>query len=216
MSDHFDEVRTGYHQSRCESATAALIRRGFDARWFPSVSEALGHIMSIIPADSRVGLGGSVTLNETGLPDELEARGIEVVRHSGDMDFGESLRARKEAISCPFYLCSSNAITMDGELVNTDGIGNRVAGMIFGPQTVMVLAGSNKLVEDRHAAFSRIRNVAAPANARRLGIDVPCVEKGRCVDCQSPMNICRITTIISRKPMMTDLKVLLVPQALGL
>ena len=138
-----------------------------------------------------------------------------VVRRRGVAD-PFPVAVRKEAVTCPYYLTSSNAITMEGELVNTDGIGNRVAGMIFGPEVVVVLAGANKLVEDRAEAFSRIRNVAAPANARRLGLDVPCVERGRCADCRTPQNICRVTSIVSLKPMWTDLKVFLVAEPLGL
>ena len=114
------------------------------------------------------------------------------------------------------FILSANAITIDGELVNTDGIGNRIAGMIFGPQTVIVIAGVNKIVENLDEALSRIRNIAAPANARRLGIDTPCVSTGRCVLCESPFNICRITAIIHRKPMLTDIKVFLVTEPLGL
>jgi hypothetical protein len=157
-----------------------------------------------------------VTLQELGVLGLLSDRGTKVVFHKPEMDPAESLSVRKEAVRAQFFLCSSNAITMQGEIVNTDGIGNRVAGMIFGPDTVIVLAGVNKLVADRDEAMSRVRNVAAPANARRLGLDLPCVEKGRCVDCRSPMNICRITTIISLKPIWTDLKVFLIGEHLGL
>jgi len=215
MAESFDAVREGYFRSRCEAAVKALEKRWFDARWFPTVAEATGAVMELIPKGSRVGAGGSVTLRETGLLEKLAARGDHMVFHQPDMEFEVSMAVRREALSCPYFLCSSNAITMEGELINTDGIGNRVAGMVFGPETVVVLAGVNKLVEDREEAFSRIRNVAAPANARRLNLDTPCVEKGRCVDCRTPMNICRVTTIVSLKPMCTDLKVFLVAEPLG-
>lgn len=212
----FDDIRHGYFESRCETAVTALAARGFDARAFSSSPEAVEAVLEIIPGGAGVGAGGSVTIRETGLLDRLAERGDDVTFHKPEMDLEESLRVRKEAITRRFYLCSSNAVTMEGELVNTDGIGNRVAGMIFGPETVIVLAGANKIVEDRNGAFSRIRNEAAPANARRLGIDTPCVSIGRCVDCKGPLNICRVTTIVSRKPMWTDLKVFLVAESLGL
>lgn len=211
----FDEVRSGYHESRCAAAVKKLSGRGLDARSFSSSSEALEAILELIPQGSTVGAGGSVTLRESGLLERLEERGDELRFHTPDMGPEESMRVRKEAVTCRYFLCSSNAVTMEGELVNTDGIGNRVAGMVFGPETVIVLAGANKLVANREEAFSRIRNVAAPANARRLGIPAPCVEKGRCVDCRSPVNICRVTTIISGKPMWTDLKVFLAAEPLG-
>ena len=216
MTESFDGIRFSYNQSRCASAAEALNRRGFNARWFATAGEAVDAMLEVIPTGSRVGVGGSVTLRETGTLERLQARGDTVVRHNSDMEFAESLSARRESITCPYFLCSSNAVTMEGELVNTDGIGNRVAGMIFGPDTVIILAGVNKIVADRDEAISRIRNVAAPANARRLGIDVPCVERGQCVDCKSPMNICRVTTIISLKPILTGMMVFLVAEPLGL
>jgi len=215
MAESFDGVRQGYYESRCEAAVKVLEKRWFDARAFASAEAAVSAVLETIPAGSRVGAGGSVTMRETGLLEKLDKRGDQLVYHVPEMELEESMAVRKEALNCPFYLCSSNAITMEGELINTDGIGNRVAGMIFGPATVIVLAGANKIVEDRAEAFNRIRNIAAPANARRLGIDTPCVEKGRCVDCRTPMNICRVTTIISMKPMWTDLKIFLAAEPLG-
>lgn len=216
MPESFDGVRQGYWESRCDAAVKALSKGWIDARWFPSSDQAVRAVLDVIPSGSRVGAGGSITIRETGLLERLDARGDQLVFHAPDMEFAESMAVRREAVSCPYYLCSSNAITLEGELVNTDGIGNRVSGMVFGPDTVVVLAGVNKIVADREEAFKRIRNVAAPANARRLGMDTPCVERGQCVDCRTPTNICRVTTIISLKPMWTDLKVFLVAQPLGL
>ena len=216
MLNAFDEVRKGFHSSRANEAIKALSKRGFDARYFDSAGEAVEAVLDIIPAGATVGAGGSVTLQELGILERLSEAGAQVMFHGPEMDPVESLRVRKEAVGAAYFLSSSNAITMEGELVNTDGIGNRVTGMIFGPETVIVLAGVNKLVADRGEAFSRVRNVAAPANARRLGLDLPCVESGKCVDCRSPMSICRITTIISLKPIWTDLKVFLIGEPLGL
>ena len=217
MADQdFDALRKGHLEARCQAAVKALERRMFEASWFSSVERAVDHVLEIIPEGSRVGAGGSVTLRETGTLEALSARGDEVIHHRQEMAFEESLLARKQAIVCPYYLVSANAVTMEGELVNLDGIGNRVAGMIFGPQTVIVLAGANKIVEDREEAFCRIRNISAPANARRLGVDVPCVERGRCTDCKSPMNICRVWTIMSHPPMLTHVKVILIAEPLGL
>lgn len=216
MEELFAEVRKGYYESRCEAAARALEKRWFDARWFSTAEVAVEAILDLVPPGSTIGAGGSVTLMETGVLDLLAGRGDTVVRHERRMELEENLGARRRAIASPYYLCSSNAITMEGELVNTDGIGNRVAGMSFGPSTVIVLAGANKLVADRDAGFSRIREVAAPANARRLGLNLPCVEKGRCVDCREPGNICRVTTVISMRPIWTDFKVFLVAERLGL
>ena len=216
MPESIDEVRHQYYESRCETAVKALEKRWFEAHWFSTADRAVRAVLDLIPAGSRIGAGGSVTIRESGLLEMLNERGDQLVYHQPDMEKEDSMAVRKEAITCPYFLSSSNAITMEGELVNTDGIGNRLAGMIFGPEVVVILAGANKLVEDRAEAFSRIRNVAAPANARRLGLDVPCVARGRCADCRTQLNICRVTSIISLKPMWTDLKVFLVAEPLGL
>jgi hypothetical protein len=212
----FDDLRKSFFASRGEATVKALRSGGFDARYFAASEEAVEEVLEMIPTGSTVGAGGSVTLRELGILDRLADRGDNPMYHRPEMDVAESMRVRKDATRCTFYLCSSNAVTMEGELVNTDGIGNRVSGMVFGPQTVIVLAGINKVVQDREEAFTRVSNVAAPANARRLGIDVPCVEKGFCVQCRSPLNICRVTTIVSGKPMWTDLKVFLIGESLGL
>jgi len=215
MPSDYSQVRRSYYERRCETAVKALDKRWFDARWFSTIDRAVEAVLELIPGGSKVGAGGSVTIWESGLLDMLEERGNALFYHRPDMEFEESMAVRKEAITCPYYLCSSNAITMEGELLNTDGMGNRVAGMIFGPSTVIVIAGANKLVANRDEAIARIRDVAAPANAIRYGLDLPCVKQGRCVDCREPANICRVTTIISRKPILTDLKVFLVAEPLG-
>ena len=215
MPESFDDVRKGHRETRCEAAVRALERGWFDARWFSTPVAAVKAVLGLIPAGSRVGAGGSVTVRETGLLEALESRGDRLVYHVPGMDRERSMAVRREAVSCPYFVCSSNAITLEGELVNTDGIGNRVGGMAFGPDTVIVLAGVNKIVADREEAFRRIKDVAAPANARRLGVDTACVKQGHCVDCRDSNNICRVTTIISLKPMWTDLKVFLVAEPLG-
>ncbi len=209
------EVWEEYVRAHCASAVDALAACEFDARFFPSREEAVAAAMEVIPPDAAVGCGGSWTMRQIGLLDALRKRGNRVMVHEAGMDFEETTRVRREALLCPYYLSSANAITMRGEVVNTDGIGNRVAGISFGPSTVIIVAGYNKLVPDLDAAFERIREVAAPANAIRYKLDTPCVRKGRCMDCSMPSSICRVTTIVSRRPMLTDFKVFLVGESLG-
>jgi hypothetical protein len=113
------------------------------------------------------------------------------------------------------FLSSVNAITLNGELVNIDGIGNRVNSINFGPGKVILVVGYNKIVDDVQEAIHRIKNFAAPLNARRLKIDVPCAKVGKCVDCNSPNRICRVIVIHERKPSLTDILVILVGEELG-
>jgi LUD domain len=209
------EVWEEYVRVRCANAVEHLAKRDFDARFYATRTEAVQAVLDTIPTDAAVGCGGSWTMRQIGLLEALKERGNQVFAHDQGMDFVEAMRVRREALLSPFYLSSSNAITMRGELVNTDGMGNRVAGLSFGPGTVIIVAGYNKLVADLDAAFERIREVAAPANAIRYKADAPCVEKGRCYDCTKPSSICRITTIIRQKPIITDYKVFLVGESLG-
>jgi hypothetical protein len=113
------------------------------------------------------------------------------------------------------FLSSVNAITMDGELVNIDGMGNRVNATNFGPKKVILVAGYNKIVEDVQEAIKRIKNVTAPMNARRLNLEVPCAKLGKCADCNSPNRMCRIVVILEWKPTWTDMLVILVGEELG-
>jgi len=99
--------------------------------------------------------------------------------------------------------------------VNIDGFCNRIAAMAFGPQEVIIVAGGNKIVKDVPEAISRIRNIAAPMNAKRFGADTPCAKLGRCVDCDSPQRICRGTLILERKPFATNILMMIVQEDLG-
>jgi hypothetical protein len=104
---------------------------------------------------------------------------------------------------------------MTGEIVNVDGVGNRTSAMAFGPQQVMIIAGINKLVPDLSAALHRVREVAGPMRARSLDMKTPCAETGICIDCNVPQRICRITSILHRKPMLTAVSVILINEKLG-
>ena len=124
-----------------------------------------------------------------------------------------------EAHNADVYLCSSNAVTEDGKLVNIDSTGNRVASMIFGPKKVIVVAGKNKIVKDVGEALRRLKKVAAPMNARRHNlVELPCVATGACTDCDSPNRICRVITIMEKAPnrvRQPNLTVVLVAEKLG-
>ncbi|HBA56184.1 MAG TPA: lactate utilization protein C, partial [Syntrophorhabdus aromaticivorans] len=101
---------------------------------------------------------------------------------------------RLQQLTCDLFLSSANAITEHGDIVNIDGFGNRVSAMIFGPKKVIIIAGYNKIVPDVPAALDRIKRVAAPMNAKRLNLSLPCAETGHCHDCTSEERICRVTS----------------------
>ena len=116
---------------------------------------------------------------------------------------------------CDCFFCSANAISATGEIVNVDGVGNRTNGMSFGPRKVVVVAGMNKVTPDLDSALRRVREVAGPLRAKSFGMQTPCAETGVCTDCNAPQRICRITTILHRRPMLTDISVILVNEAMG-
>jgi L-lactate utilization protein LutB len=211
-----DEIVASYIKNMVERTASALVDRGFRAIVAAGMEEAREQVLGLIPPGARVGVGGSVSVRELGIVDALRERGQTIYEDWGPQQAQpKEFDYRKAHLTCDVFLASSNAITSDGDLVNTDGVGNRVAAMIFGPQKVIVVAGHNKIVPDLDSAIQRIKNVAAPLNAKRLDLAVPCAKTGYCVDCSAPDSICRVTTIISRKPRRTDITVVLVCEQLG-
>jgi len=211
-----EEVHSSYVTDLIARTIASLERRDFGAFSAGSAAEARERILDTITPGSTIGVGGSVTLRQIGLIEALESRGHPIYQRWGaQVTQAADLDSRRAQLACDVFLSSSNAVTVEGELVNVDGIGNRVSAMIFGPGRVIVVAGWNKIVPDVNAAIQRIRNVAAPLNAKRLELKVPCAKAGYCLDCDVPENMCRITTIISRRPRRTDVTVVLVAERLG-
>jgi L-lactate utilization protein LutB len=211
-----DEVYSSYISDLIGRTVASLEKRGFKAFYAKDAVEARERVLDMIAPGSTIGVGGSVTLRQIGLIEALESRGHTIYQRWGAQTTqAADLDSRRAQLACDVFLSSSNAVTVEGELVNVDGIGNRVASMIFGPGKVIVVAGWNKIVPDVNAAIQRIRNTAAPLNAKRLELKVPCAKTGYCTDCDVPENMCRVTTIISRKPRRTDLSVVLIAEQLG-
>jgi hypothetical protein len=177
--------------------------------------KAAGLVVDMIPEGAHVGLGGSTTIRQLGILERLRNRGIAIINdsESDEIPFDDTMR---RTLNSDVLLASSNAVTLDGKLVNIDGMGNRVAAMVFGPKKVILVIGRNKIVADMDAAIERLKNVIAPQHAMGYGARLPCATAGHCVDCNSPARICRVTTIIERKPLFTDISILLVDEDLGL
>lgn len=202
--------------SELYQAAKALEKRGFTVRCFEKADDARKVILDMIPKTASVGSGGSMTLKAMGILDELYERGNTVFHSEFAKKLGmDHLEARKKGMTADYFLASSNAITLKGELVNTDGIGNRVAAMFYGPDTVIIVAGRNKIVKNRTEAIARIKNIACPLNARRLEKDTPCAKNGKCGDCSDKSRICRITTIIEFAPEYINTNIFLINEDLG-
>ncbi|MDO8673111.1 MAG: lactate utilization protein [Dehalococcoidia bacterium] len=199
-----------------EQAVKALKKHEFNAVWFATADQAKAFILESIPLEASVGIGGSITVRQLGLIEVLEERGNRVHQHWGPgKTRQEDLAIRKAQLSSDVFIASSNAVTLEGELVNADGAGNRVGAMVFGPPKVFVVAGVNKLVKDIAEGMRRIKEVAAPMNTHRLSSKTPCAVTGLCNECDAPARHCRVTVIMERKPSLTDLTVVLVNQELG-
>ena len=199
-----------------ERVAEALRRNDFDAVYCKSAAEAAEEVLRLVPENGTVGLGGSWTVKELGVVEKLKARGNIILDHGAPgLENDERVRIRRAQLTADAFLTGSNAVTMDGRLVNTDGSGNRVAAMIFGPGKVIVVAGVNKIVRDVEEAEERIRKTAAPINNKRLNLPNPCVKTGECMDCQGPTRICNVTTILHKRPKLTEMHVILVGEELG-
>ncbi|MBI5968028.1 MAG: lactate utilization protein [Deltaproteobacteria bacterium] len=213
-------------------AVEALAKRNINARYVRDKQEAQSAILAMIPDKASIGIGDSVTMEQVDVLAKLAERGGHEVSNPfiflDDGRFADppEMRVQKmrQALLADIFLTGSNAITLDGKIVNIDARGNRVAGIIFGPKKVILAVGANKIVLDVDQALRRIKNVAAPLNcerhflAHRLDKELPCAQLGLCVDCSSPLRICCYVTIIEwqRSYEKDRLSVFIVGEELGL
>jgi hypothetical protein len=211
-----NEFKSWHDETLGAKAVAALVKNNFQATYCQTGQEAADKILALIPAEATVGAGGSWTVLQLGLLDTLEGRGNTVLTHGKPgLKPEEAMDIRRRQLTCDVFLTGSNALTLDGKLVNTDATGNRVGAMTFGPKKVIIVVGVNKIVRDVAEAEKRIKLYAAPINNKRLKRPNPCVQTGECMDCQAPTRICSITTIMSKKPVLTDIHVFVVGEELG-
>jgi L-lactate utilization protein LutB len=199
-----------------QRAVDALIKHNFTAHYFGDRQVAINHILQLITEGATIGMGGSRTGMELGLWELLAERGHEMFNHNLDgLSLEEKTALRYKQLTCDVFLSGVNAITLNGEIVNRDAFGNRVAAMMFGPKKVIIIAGINKIVRDIEEADKRIKMYSAPMNNKRYELPNPCVQLGQCVDCNSPRRSCNITTILSRRPPLTDIHVMIIGEDLG-
>mgnify|MGYP000291885215 CR=1 FL=1 len=194
-----------------------LNKNGFeDVSVVDTKSDAVKKVLELIPENSIVGLGGSMTVRELGLVEQLSAeKKCKILQHKSGMPIEERKTLWREVFSADFYLASPQAISYDGKIFFIDKYGNRVAAVIFGPKKVILIAGYNKLVPDLDTALWRIKNIAAVKNAIRLGLNTPCVNAGKCMDCSSGERICNVVTYLLKRPSATEYSIVLVNDELG-
>ncbi len=200
---------------RARRCVEALRKNGFDAEYFPSVEGVRDRVFAECDKAESIGFGGSLSVAEMGIYDVLAAGGKKLLDHSR-VTKEEKAAARLGQLTCDLFLTGTNAVTLDGCLVNLDMNGNRTNAMTFGPRKILIVAGGQKVVSGVPEAIRRIKSVAAPRNTKRLGLDTPCATSGFCENCDSPQRICRVYSIIERKPPHSDISVLLCGEPMGL
>ena len=203
---------------RGEILSQKMERRGFAASYAPTAAQAKEAVLSLLPPTGAVALLGSQTMNQLGVYAQLRRSGRELVDHAvqtAGMTPAEADNYKRGVFTATAMLASANAVDDDGRLYNIDGVGNRVAGMIFGPESVILAIGLNKLAATPEEAWRRARQVAAPLNNKRLNLKNPCLKSGRCHDCQTPASICNYFAVIDRSRPEGRIKVVLVGEDLG-
>lgn|SRR5574344_591414 len=198
-----------------EKIVSAFKKRQFEACYCATGMEAVEKILSLIPKTDVVAWGGSTTLAQLGVQKIIKDSGYAVIDRDTATTQEEKKELMRKALLCDTYLMSSNAITEDGQLFNIDGNGNRLGALVYGPKSVIVVVGMNKVTKTIDDAISKVRTVAAPINRQRFAGETPCTLTGFCADCTSPDCICAqmVTTRFCRPA--GRIKIIIVGEELG-
>ena len=206
------EATKNYYDKRAKVLVKNLQSRQFDAYYCETKEEALAKALALIPKGSSVGWGGAMTAQQIGLLDALHSDDYRAI----DRDLApDRVQAMWECLLTDVFVTGANALSLDGEMVNIDGMGNRVAAICYGPKSVIVIAGMNKVEQDLDAAINRARTVAAPMNKQRFPAETPCLVTGSCADCKAPGCICNQIVITRNCRPAGRIKVILVGEELG-
>lgn len=202
--------------ARIKRTMENLEKNNISAYRVENEEEALKKVEELIPEGATVGIGGSMTLFEVGVIDLLRKGGYNVLdRYKEGLTPAEMKEIFRKGFFADAFVTSSNAVTEDGELYNVDGTGNRVAAMLYGPDRVIVIVGTNKLVKDVEQAVIRVQETAGPANNKRLNKPNPCTKVGHCMDCSLDTRICNEYTLIRRQAVKGRMHVIIVNKELG-
>lgn len=202
-------------QTVVESIIKNLEKRNMEGYFFEDSASCVKAITDMIEEGAVVSWGGSESIRECGLMDALKKENCTLIDRLTAKSPDESRELYARAVLSDYYLMSTNAITLDGELVNIDGNGNRVACLIHGPKNIIMVVGMNKLVSDVKDGYKRVCNFAAPPNAKRLNRNTPCFHTGKCGDCLSPDCMCNQIVITRRSGQPGRIKIFFVAEELG-
>ena len=208
--------REMYYAKRGEILVKNLKNRHFDAYYCATKEEALAKALELIPEGASIGWGGSLTCSQIGLMDTLHQGNYRLLDRDQCKSLEERERVQREAFFADVFLSSANGLSLDGQLVNIDGTGNRVAPVIYGPKNVLIIAGMNKVEDTLDAAINRARTIAAPMNNQRFGNDNPCSTTGTCGNCKNETCICNHIVVTRNGRPAGRIKFILVGEDLGM
>ena len=217
MNDNTSEIKSRVSALLCHRTVENLAKHNFDAHYCESAADVTAFLLNAAAHAKTIGFGGSRSLADLNLETSLAASGAEILNHNKPdlpADVKNDFMHRQQ--TCDLFLSGVNAVTVNGEIVNSDGVGNRVSASIYGPTKIILVVGRNKIVNgDIGEAIKRVKDDSAPQNCARLNKKTPCAQTGLCADCSSPERICNVTVIMDRKPSRSDVTVLVVNEDLG-
>ncbi len=212
-----DEHQIAWNEKISENIIKHLEKRNMEGSYAPTASQAKDEVVAMISQGNTVYRCGSMTAVGIGLWEEIgKLPEVELIDpFLPGLSVEDAMELRRKGLTADVMITSSNAITLDGKLVNLDGMGNRIAAMSFGPKKVILVVGVNKIAPDLDSAMARVKHYAAPINSKRLSFKNPCVETGLCADCKSPQRICNMWSIIEGHMIKDRIHVKLVGENLG-
>ena len=209
-----EQMKT-YYEKRAQVLVKNLKSRHFEAYYCPDSASALAKALELIPEGASVGWGGALSAQQIGLIDAVKSGNFAAIDRDAATTPEERTQGLKRCLTADVCLCGANALSLDGQMVNIDGTGNRVAAIAYGPDTILVIAGMNKVCDTLDDAVTRARTVAAPMNKQRFPFKTPCEVTGACADCKSEESICNQILITRNCRPAGRIKFVLVGEELG-
>ncbi|MDO5096626.1 MAG: lactate utilization protein [Peptostreptococcaceae bacterium] len=205
-----------FRDKRALKTVEALKKNQMDGYYVHTAKEAIELVESLIVPGSTVSSGGSITLSEIGIDNLLRSGKYQFLdRARAGITPEEAQMVMRQAFTADVYVCGSNAVTENGELFNIDGNGNRVAAITYGPKSVIIVVGYNKITTDIFEARERVKRIASPTNATRVKAKTPCITTGECSDCKAPDRICCTEVVTTFQRLPNRIKVIIVDEVLG-
>ena len=210
-----EQATRNFYDKRGEVLVKNLRKRHFEAYYCATKDEALKQVLALMPEGSFVGWGGAISAAQVGVQEAVHAGNYQVIDRDQVSDPAEKLHRMRQCFDADYFITGANAISLDGQMVNIDGNGNRVGMIVYGPKNIIVVAGMNKVCATLEDAVKRARTVAAPMNQQRFGLPNPCTCTGVCADCLTETSICNQILITRNCKPAGRIKFVLVGEELG-